>query len=210
MKKTFVSNSMESTRMFKYDWMEALSKVHYSVPLIVFVPIISYFLWLGVQVENFSLLTFGLSFVCGLLFWTATEYCLHRFVFHFVPKSSWGLRLHFIFHGVHHDYPNDRLRLVMPPSVSLPLATAFYFLFRATLPAAWLPEFFASFLIGYLIYDMCHYAFHHGTFQNALLKKLKNYHMRHHYNDPDKGYGVSSALWDKIFRTDFEKQSQES
>lgn len=207
MKKNFVSNAPESSRMFKYDWMEALSKVHYSVPLIVFVPVISFFLWKGFQVENFSLAIFGLSFLCGLLFWTATEYCLHRFVFHFVPKSSWGLRLHFIFHGVHHDYPNDRLRLVMPPSVSIPLATGFYFLFRSVLPATWLPEFFASFLIGYLIYDMFHYAFHHGTFQNPILKKLKNHHMKHHYNEPDKGYGVSSALWDKILNTDFEKQN---
>jgi sterol desaturase/sphingolipid hydroxylase (fatty acid hydroxylase superfamily) len=200
---------MDSTRMFKYDWMEALSKVHYSVPLIVFIPVISYFIWHGFQVENFSIGIFALSFLGGLLIWTATEYFLHRFVFHFVPKSNWGLRLHFIFHGVHHDYPNDRLRLVMPPSVSIPLATGFYFLFRAALPANWLPAFFAAFLVGYLIYDMCHYAFHHGTFQNPLLKKLKNYHMRHHYNEPDKGYGVSSALWDKILGSDFQEVSKD-
>ena len=203
--KNFVSDSKESTRMFRSSLLEALSKVHFSVPLIIYVPVIVYFLWKGASGENFTLLTFLLSFGCGLLFWTATEYSLHRFVFHFVPDSKWGQRLHFIFHGVHHDFPNDRLRLVMPPSVSIPLALGFYFLFKVALPVDWLPSFFAAFLIGYLIYDMSHYAFHHLTFQNPLLKKLKQHHMHHHYKEPDRGYGVSSVLWDKILDSDFKK-----
>lgn len=205
--KNFVSDSKESTRMFKSSLLESVSKVHYSVPLIIYIPVILYFLWSAVTLENFTLLTFFLSFGCGLLFWTATEYSLHRFVFHYVPDSKWGQRLHYIFHGVHHDYPSDRLRLVMPPSASIPLALGFYFLFRSVLPASWLPSFFAAFLIGYLIYDMSHYAFHHLTFQNPILKKLKQHHMRHHYHEPNKGYGVSSVLWDKILDSDFKKEN---
>src|SRR5258708_23957742 len=142
--KNFVSDSRESSRMFKSDLLEPLSKVHFSVPLIIYVPIIGYFIWKGFSTDNISLLTVLLSYGCGLLFWTATEYSLHRFVFHFIPKSSCGQRLHFIFHGVHHDYLNDRLRLVIPPSVSIPLALGFYFLFQLTLPATWLPPFFAA------------------------------------------------------------------
>ena len=60
----------------------------------------------------------------------STEYLLHRFVFHLEPDSRWGRRLHFIIHGVHHDFPHDPMRLVMPPSVSIPLAIAFWFGFR--------------------------------------------------------------------------------
>jgi len=203
--KNFVSDSKESSRMFKSDLLEPLSKVHFSVPLIIYVPVISYFLWKNFSSENFTFIVFIASYGSGLLFWTATEYSLHRFVFHFIPKSFWGQRLHFIFHGVHHDYPNDRLRLVMPPSVSIPLSLSFYFLFQIVLPVDWVPAFFAAFLTGYLIYDMSHYAFHHLTFQNPLLKKLKQHHMRHHYHEPDKGYGVSSVLWDKILQSDFKK-----
>lgn len=40
------------------------------------------------------------------------EYCLHRFLFHASPSSYWGITLHYSFHGCHHKYPNDRLRLV--------------------------------------------------------------------------------------------------
>src|SRR6185436_6805205 len=101
--KNFVSDSKESSRMFRSNLLEPLSKVHFSVPLIIYVLVIGYFLWKSFSVEGISIGTFILSFGAGLLFWTAIEYFLHRFVFHFVPKSSWGQRLHYIFHGVHHD-----------------------------------------------------------------------------------------------------------
>ena len=59
----------------------------------------------------------------GYAFWTLTEYWLHRVVFHFEPDHGIGARLHWMIHGVHHDHPNDPLRLVMPPAASVPLAT---------------------------------------------------------------------------------------
>ena len=37
--------------------------------------------------------------------------------------------MHFIIHGVHHDHPNDKMRLVMPPGASIPLALLFFGLF---------------------------------------------------------------------------------
>ena len=63
----------------------------------------------------------------GYLFWTLTEYWLHRIVFHFEPEKGIGARLHWIIHGVHHDHPNDPLRLVMPPALSVPLAALFVY-----------------------------------------------------------------------------------
>ncbi|MFY8037611.1 MAG: sterol desaturase family protein [Cyclobacteriaceae bacterium] len=206
--KNFVSNSTESTRMFKSGFLESLSKVHYTVPLIVFIPTILYFGWTGLQTPGITTSGFILSLIGGLVFWTLTEYVLHRFVFHFVPSSKWGQRIHFIFHGVHHDYPNDAMRLVMPPSASIPLATLFYFLFYATVPALYLNSFFAAFLTGYLCYDMFHYAFHHGNFNNPILKKLKQHHMMHHYTDADKGYGVTSILWDIVFRSELKRKAE--
>ncbi|MBT1704480.1 sterol desaturase family protein [Chryseosolibacter indicus] len=205
MKKNFVSNSQESTRMFKSGLLESLSKVHFSVPIFIYVPVIAYFIYRAIAVQENSIVELLLSLAGGLLFWTFTEYVLHRFVFHFEPQSKWGRRLHFIFHGVHHDYPNDRLRLVMPPSVSIPLATGFYLLFNAVLPATVVPAFFAAFMAGYLFYDISHYALHHINMKNAFWRKLKQHHMLHHYTDPTKGYGVSSSLWDTIFKSDFEK-----
>jgi len=205
MKKNYVSNSRESVRMFKNDFLEGLSKIHFSVPLFIFVPVIIYFSYRAVA-NNISAASFALFFILGIFVWSATEYVLHRFLFHFVPKSQWGLRLHFIFHGVHHDYPRDSKRLVMVPSVSIPLAALFYLLFSLFLTKTNLYAFFPGFLIGYLFYDMTHYAIHHANFKSSFWKKIKQHHMLHHYDDPSKGYGVSSVLWDKILDSDFPKK----
>ena len=209
MKKNYISNSEESIRMFKSDLMESLSKVHFAMPLFVFVPGILFFIYKAIA-EGISLLNFGLYFIIGLAVWTITEYIMHRFIFHYHPSSEFGKKMHFIFHGVHHDYPRDKKRLVLPPSVSIPLATGFYFLFASFLSAQFLYAFFPGFLIGYLIYDMLHYAMHHYNFKSGIMKRVKQHHMLHHYNEPTKGFGVSSSLWDIILRSGFEKQPKKN
>lgn len=206
MKKNFISNSPESIRMFKSGLLEKLSKVDFYVPLIVFVPIIGFLIWKAFVDIQMSFLVFTAWLLIGLFVWTITEYIMHRYIFHFYPSSKIGKRIHFIFHGVHHDYPNDAKRLVMPPSASIPMALALYLLFLYILPAGTIFAFYAGFLIGYLFYDMVHYALHHANFKNPFWKKLKQHHMLHHYSDSTKGYGVSSAIWDKVLGSDFIKK----
>jgi sterol desaturase/sphingolipid hydroxylase (fatty acid hydroxylase superfamily) len=200
--RPYISNSRESTRMFERGWMEALSKVHFSVPLIVYVPIVLALVFISLSRDKLVLIQALLWFAIGLAVWTPTEYVLHRWVFHSVPSSRWGLRLHFIMHGVHHDYPNDARRLVMPPSASLPIAALFYGLFWLLLPQTDLNACFAGFLSGYLVYDMTHYALHHATFRLPWLKALKRHHMQHHFVDATRGFGVSSPLWDVVLGSD--------
>lgn len=206
MKKNFISNSSDSIRIFKNDLFESLSKVHYYVPLIVYIPVIAFLGWKSFSDMHMSVFSFAGWLLTGLFVWTISEYVLHRWVFHFYPKSEFGQRIHFIFHGVHHDYPNDAKRLVLPPSASIPMALALYFLFLYLLPSGTIYAFYTGFLIGYLIYDMTHYALHHANFKSPFWKKLKQHHMLHHYSDSSKGYGVSSALWDKILGSDFNKK----
>ena len=206
MKKKYVSNSQESVRMFKSDVLEALSKVHWTVPLYIFIPVIAFCVYRDFE-NSIGVLKFIELFALGLFVWTFVEYIMHRFVFHYMPPDKpWAMRMHFIFHGVHHDYPSDAKRLVLPPSVSIPLALIFYFLFTAILPPNYIWGFFPGFILGYLVYDISHYAIHHFNFKGSIWKKIKQHHMLHHYQDPAKGYGVSSPLWDKVFRSDFIKK----
>jgi sterol desaturase/sphingolipid hydroxylase (fatty acid hydroxylase superfamily) len=189
--------------MFKSDLLEFFSKVYFFVPLVIYVPVILYLIYKSFfEVHMGALLFIGL-FAAGIFVWTFVEYVMHRFVFHYVPKAKWAYRLHFIFHGVHHDYPNDLKRLVLPPSASIPLALGFYLLFNAILPANYVFAFYPGFIGGYLVYDMTHYAIHHFNFKSGIWKKIKQHHMLHHYQDPSKGYGVSSNFWDNIFRSHF-------
>ena len=205
MPKNYISNNEDSVRMFRSNWMEALSKVHFSVPLFIYIPAIIFFCYRSFT-AGIGLAGFALCFLGGLVLWTATEYFLHRFIFHYQPASQWGQRVHFIFHGVHHDYPRDKKRLVMPPSASIPLATLFYFLFSLFFSGANLYAFFPGFLFGYLVYDMMHYAMHHYHFKSGFFKRIRQHHLIHHYQDPKNGFGVSSSLWDEIMRTGFSKK----
>ncbi|MDP4192155.1 MAG: sterol desaturase family protein [Bacteroidota bacterium] len=205
MTKLYKSNKDETVRMFQNDFFEAFSKVHPVVPVIVYLPVIIYFIYISFFIPRLALLSFFLLTLSGIFIWSLTEYNLHRFIFHYKPKSSFGEKLHFIFHGVHHDYPMDSRRLVMPPSVSIPLAILFYYIFRYILGKNYTPPFFAGFLIGYLFYDMMHFSIHHYNSHNKFFLFIKKHHMKHHYMDNNNGYGVSYPLWDIVYSTNFDQ-----
>src|SRR5215210_6352986 len=188
-----------SPRMFESGVLDRLSRVHHLVPLLVFLPAIGVLTGLALKRELPGAVAAWAA--GGWLFWTLTEYWIHRVVFHFEPQEGWRARLHWIVHGVHHDHPNDPLRLVMPPSVSVPLAAGFVALFVLVLgtPSAWL--FGAGFLCGYLIYDMTHYHLHHHKPRTRLGRLMRELHMRHHFQDDTRGFGVSAPFWDHAFGT---------
>lgn len=195
--------------MFENRFLERLTRIHFTVPLFIFVPVIIFCFYKAIFVNNTSFLSIAGYFVIGLIVWTLAEYILHRFVFHWQPPGRLGERIHFVFHGVHHDYPSDSRRLVMVPTVSIPLATLFFFLFQLLLGDVNVFPFFSGFLVGYLFYDMTHYAVHHYNFKSKFWLDLKHHHMLHHYKDMHNGYGVSSKFWDLVFRTTFKKTNSE-
>src|SRR3954470_10460654 len=112
-----------SPKMFDNRLLDSLSRVHPIVPPLLFAPAIVISFLVGVQ--RIGLGDTILAVLAGYVVWTLTEYWLHRLVFHFEPDKGIGARLHWIIHGVHHDHPNDPMRLVMPPSVSVPLTVLF-------------------------------------------------------------------------------------
>jgi 4-hydroxysphinganine ceramide fatty acyl 2-hydroxylase len=200
MDRPYVSTKNESVRMFKSDFMEFFSHVHPVTPLVIYLPFIGYLLYVAFWQKELSILAIAGLFVLGMLMWTLFEYIIHRLAFHYEPKTRWGKRLHFIVHGVHHDYPNDARRLVMPPSISIPVAALMYLLFTIAF-GRFAPALSAGFAFGYVCYDSIHYATHHFSMKRGILLWLKQYHLRHHYQDDHAGYGVSSPLWDHVFGT---------
>jgi sterol desaturase/sphingolipid hydroxylase (fatty acid hydroxylase superfamily) len=188
-----------SPPIFASPVLDRLTRVHPAVPPLLFLPVIVILAVRAFRVEE--RLWVASWIVCGYVFWTLCEYWGHRAVFHFEPDHGIGARLHWMIHGVHHDHPNDPKRLVLPPAFSIPLAIAFYFLFKAVLgtPVAW--GFAAGFYAGYLLYDMVHFALHHTRPKSRLGKRLRELHMRHHFEDDERGFGVSVPWWDMVFGT---------
>jgi sterol desaturase/sphingolipid hydroxylase (fatty acid hydroxylase superfamily) len=176
--------------------------------VIIWLPVAAFFMWRAITSvpAGASWAYIPLSFLLGIVIWTFTEYIMHRFVFHYEPESEAMQKVFFLFHGVHHAQPQLKTRLVMPPIISIPMAIVFYALFALVfgvlldLPYLVAPTF-SGFIVGYLIYDMIHYATHHFQMRSGYLKYLKRYHMMHHFKTPSARYGVSSPVWDVVFRT---------
>ena len=189
-----------SPPLFANRFLDFFSRVHPAVPAIIFVPVIGGLIAAGIG-RDVGGLESALLVLAGFAIWTLAEYWLHRKFFHWEPDNAIGRRMHFIIHGVHHDHPNDRMRLVMPPGASIPLAALFFGLFWLIfgLPTAY--PLFAGFLVGYLAYDYTHYWLHHFVPKSTLGKRLREQHMRHHFQDHRFGYGVSSPIWDAVFGT---------
>jgi dihydroceramide fatty acyl 2-hydroxylase len=202
------SRNSEPIRLFKSDFMEFFTHISPLTIIILWLPIAV--LLLVYAVRNSSSPAFPvhipLGFIAGLFLWTFAEYTLHRFLFHHKPTTPRQERIFFLFHGIHHAQPQVKTRLVMPFPVSIPLAAIFFGLFYLVLAVLlkapqWVPPLTSGFLVGYLAYDLIHYATHHLPMRSGYAKFLKRYHMQHHYKDPNTRFGVSSPIWDWVFGT---------
>ncbi len=193
-----------SPRMFRVDWIEKyLSRVKPWHVLLVWVPFVAYLLWRAATNPLLSAGALVGAFLGGIAFWTLLEYVLHRWVFHWEPSPDSELQqdVMFLIHGVHHDFPHDPDRLVMPPVLSIVLAVVLgYPIFWIVGPVLFAPAF-AGLVTGYLWYDMTHYAVHHLRQRTEMGNKLRKHHYLHHFKTPDARYGVSTPLWDYVFGT---------
>lgn len=180
--------------------LERLSHISPVTVLVVFLPATIAVFAVSLM-QGSGLAVTAALFLAGVALWTLFEYVFHRFVFHLEPSSPFRRRLQFVIHGVHHQYPDDKTRLVMPVTVSIPVSLLMLWGFLALLGEyGW--GFFSGFLAGYFSYDMLHYAVHHvRNARNPWFRRLQQHHLAHHFRDTQRGFGVSSPLWDKVFRS---------
>jgi dihydroceramide fatty acyl 2-hydroxylase len=194
------SRQSRSERMFESDLFEFFSRIPPWQPPAIFLPMIGWQVHRAHEVGTGASLGLGL-FLGGLVTWTLLEYWLHRLLFHYEATTAFGKRFIWLTHGVHHDWPNDKLRLVFPPAISLPLAALFFWLFDLALGPAHRYAAFAGLLVGYLSYDMLHYYVHHFAPRNRALRYLRRYHLEHHFRHEPLRFGVSLPVWDFVFGT---------
>jgi dihydroceramide fatty acyl 2-hydroxylase len=188
-----------SPPIFPSPALDRLTRAHPATPAIVFLPAVAVLGALGAR--DLGVWVTWAAAGGGYVFWTLCEYWGHRTVFHFEPEQGIGARLHWMIHGVHHDHPNDPRRLVLPPAFAIPLALLFLGLFVLVLgrPLAW--PVAAGFYLGYVLYDSLHFALHHTRPKSRIGRRLRELHMRHHFEDHERGFGVSAPWWDVVFRT---------
>ncbi|PWN51308.1 Inositolphosphorylceramide-B hydroxylase [Violaceomyces palustris] len=212
----------EPARLFGPDYLEVFTRTPWYVVPMVWVPIAAAIFYRSTSqfIEAAAASTsstspvdpsaasvaFAQTFLCFLLgnfIWTIIEYGMHRCLFHIddlLPDKPFFLMLHFLLHGVHHYLPMDRLRLVMPPVLFAALSYPFTQLAYALFPVAVANGIISGAFAMYVCYDCMHYALHH-TKLPTYLRKMKKYHLEHHYKNFELGFGVTSKFWDYVFGT---------
>lgn len=193
----------ESAPLFG-NFLEPLSKTPWWVVPTIWVPPVAYGTFLASQ--QLSGVATASYWMTGLAIWTLVEYVLHRCLFHlddYLPDNRAALTAHFLLHGIHHYLPMDRLRLVMPPTLFVALATPFWKLAHAVFYWDWYVAVavFCGGIFGYICYDLTHYFLHHKNLP-SYYRELKKYHLQHHFMDYENGFGVTSRFWDRVFGTE--------
>jgi sterol desaturase/sphingolipid hydroxylase (fatty acid hydroxylase superfamily) len=194
-------------QIFRNQYLEFLTKTHPLVIWGIYLPIIIYLLYYASARYGFSGLAITFIFWGGVLFWTFFEYIMHRFIFHWVSDNPPTRRLAYILHGNHHEFPRDRQRLFMPPLPSLIISSAIFLIMYGLMGNSVL-AFFPGFILGYLLYASMHYAIHTWPPPFKWMKPIWRNHHLHHYKSDEKGFGVSTHFWDKVFGTEFDLKKE--
>ncbi|MEQ8909860.1 MAG: sterol desaturase family protein [Vicingaceae bacterium] len=197
-KGQYVSNE-EGARVYQNPILHYLSQTHIAVPLTIFYGA-------GVAISIYAAQAFDLTilpilayFFIGFLSFTFAEYCIHRFIYHLPTVYEEGGAAYAL-HGIHHKYPRDKKRLVMPPVLSVLIASIILSLNYFLMGEAGFP-FTAGFLFGYAAYLSVHFIVHRFKPPKNFFKALWIHHSIHHYQDDEVAFGVSSPLWDFVFGT---------
>ena len=202
--KVTTEHNRGSATIFQNKFLESLTKTSLTQNIIVYGLAVAALVYNAIAIQGISVQTFLIFFVFSMFSWTLAEYLLHRYLFHWVSENKFVQRFHFIMHGSHHLYPRDTERLLMPPVPGFIMAAILFGMFYVIFSLAGYPvyawAYFPGFFLGYLLYSFVHRATH----VNKPPKKFKylwKHHSLHHYKYPDKAFGVSNTLWDRVFGT---------
>ena len=131
------------------------------------------------------------SFVGGLAAWTFVEYLIHAWLSHRWRTFASPL------HQVHHDDPRRvfTIRAWLPVAASWTVGAALWGLAPAMV-------FYSGMVSGFALYELMHYRVHFRVPQNHLEAYLRERHLVHHYKAADRCFGVTNALWDRVFSSE--------
>lgn len=183
--------------MKKY-YKEFITYPDVTIMLVLFVPLVVY--------TAFNLLHVGIwiALFIGMIAYAASEYMIHRFLFHMkTPTSPFLLNVIKCLHYDHHVDPKDLSLLFLPLWFSLPsflIASVIFFLITSNigLTAAFLTGLMAYFLY----YEWKHYVAHKPIQPRTTMgKRTKKAHLWHHFKNENYWFGVTHTSADKTFGT---------
>ncbi|RFD19385.1 fatty acid hydroxylase [Komagataeibacter melaceti] len=187
-------------RLFQNAFLERLTQVSFQTFISVWSVVLAVVLIVDAR-HSHSAGSFILDTGIGLAIWFVMEYLLHRFLFHLRLRSDMGQKLIFLIHGNHHLQPNHPLRNLMPLSVSVPLGAAVWGIGVLTGGMATGGSIAGGFILGYVGYDIVHYACHQFPMKLSVLRAIKKHHIQHHCVEPEANFAITAIFLDRVFGT---------
>ena len=165
------------------------------------IPLFWYPLCISAVITGIELGASSWTAVAGVSVWPVLEYVMHRFIFHHKPGTRVSRTLSYSLHGLHHAFPNDKYRLVLPVTLSVPWSFLYMFVcMQAMSPPAAL-TFTAGTATSYATYDILHYVIHHmhRVRRWRLFAAAKHRHINlHHMRNWDADYGITTGVVDSV------------
>jgi sterol desaturase/sphingolipid hydroxylase (fatty acid hydroxylase superfamily) len=146
-------------------------------------------------------------FPLGIFAWTLIEYGLHRFVFHIDLSNP---RVRDLINGTHvnhHLAPRDPDRLLVKTGYGMGVsALIFVNLWAVFGRFDFAVGMLSGIWAGFLYYEFVHYTAHLTSTTRGLMGRQRRAHFYHHFTNNGRCFGVTSPLWDYVFRTQLPRQ----
>lgn len=168
----------------------------------IYLPLLALFVVWNARADGFEDPAWPFLIAGGLLLWTLFEYLMHRFAFHYPFPWKRARAVQAELHLTHHARPDELELITAGLPFSLPIAVVILVLLwlglgtweRASLAMA-------AVMAGYLCYETVHFSVHTRVRGGPLLRAWRHHHFLHHFSDASRCFGVTSPLWDIVFRT---------
>ena len=138
-------------------------------------------------------------FGAGAFFWTFSEYVLHRW-FHTARGSNLASREH-LGHHARSQYRITAMSWLAWAAVLVVGLVVLPLVAWVVLPLADALAFGIGWVVAYFVYEWIHAIDHIRPPRTAYGRWTRRSHFHHHFGAPLRNHGVTTPLWDIVFRT---------
>jgi sterol desaturase/sphingolipid hydroxylase (fatty acid hydroxylase superfamily) len=171
-----------------------LSKLGYYLDFFLSGALIAAFAVSAAMLPTWTMMSWWVAYaVAGCAAWTFIEYTVHRWLYHSAPYFR-------DVHDAHHAEPNAHIGA--PPVICIALIFALFFAPLATANFTAASGVTTGILIGYMAYMLTHHAAHAWQpVPGSWLYEARRHHALHHFRSEECNFGITTSLWDHVFRT---------
>ncbi len=137
-----------------------------------------------------------IAFLLGALAWTLTEYILHRGFGHRGGSRNPFTVEHLAHHADVSYFAPTRKKVLAAALIAITAGPVLYLLLATAGIAATL-----GYLVMYAGYEIVHRQLHVSAGRTRYGRWARRHHLYHHYSRPRLNHGVTTPIWDFVFRT---------